>query len=548
MLKLKYVQLECIIGKTLERFSASTARSLANDVLSLDISTSGDIFEASVTSRETVRLVKLSAVFERKYSGAERIFLNGYQSCTDSYEHTIGDRMHGISHIPAAVTGRYAFDRSGDYRFVRYGNSQGQLHGFSYGYIRSGESCTFMGSLSEDNGFTVIYTDTAREEVAFVKDCRGLTLKGSYSGLRLYLAESTEQEAFDEYFRRLGVKLRPEAAPFTGYYSRQGSHGGISETAVLSELERMKPQSFRTDVFCIDGSYETAVGDWLSPDRERFPLGLKPVADRIMEEGYIPGLRISPFVCSENSSIWQDHRHWAAKDSDGNWIKTGTEQGGCYALDIMNKDFREYLREVFDTIVNKWGFRFLKLDSLYAACIQPKHTMTRGMLMAEAMGLIREIAGDAFILAGDVPLASAFGRADYCRTGCDVSPEWDGKPYMRLTSRERISTRSSMLSTVFRRQLNGRAFLCAPDVFMLGSEYRALDARQKQCLGEVNAAACGLLLTADDTEGYTAEQKNMLSEICSMTDAMIVSAGLYGDVLRIEYSVDGRLIQRDYKV
>ena len=40
--------------------------------------------------------------------------------------------------------------------------------------------------------------------------------------------------------------------------------------------------------------------------------------------------------------------------------------------------------------------------------------------------------------------ASAFGRAEYCRIGCDVGLDWDDKPQMRLLHRERVSTKNSL--------------------------------------------------------------------------------------------------------
>ena len=38
-------------------------------------------------------------------------------------------------------------------------------------------------------------------------------------------------------------------------------------------------------------------------------------------------------------------------------------------------EFRDYLRNAFETIINdEWGYRLLKLDFLYAACIVPVST------------------------------------------------------------------------------------------------------------------------------------------------------------------------------
>ena len=86
------------------------------------------------------------------------------------------------------------------------------------------------------------------------------------------------------------------------------------------------------------------------------------------------------------------------QDEFGRPVKGGSNWSGFYALDICNEDVRSYLREVFRTITQDWGYRLLKLDFLYAACIVPRPGKTRGQLMAEAMDFLRECAGDAFRL------------------------------------------------------------------------------------------------------------------------------------------------------
>ena len=59
-----------------------------------------------------------------------------------------------------------------------------------------------------------------------------------------------------------------------------------------------------------------------------------------------------------------------------------------------------------------------------------------------------------------------YKRQDYCRVSCDVGLDWDDVWYMRLFHRERVSTKQAINNTVFRRQLNGRAYGSDPDVFL----------------------------------------------------------------------------------
>ena len=94
-----------------------------------------------------------------------------------------------------------------------------------------------------------------------------------------------------------------------------------------------------------------------------------------------------------------------------------------------------YVKTVFRTVIDDWGFSFVKLDFLYAACMTGAHGFSRGELMGRAMDFLRETVGDGKILGCGVPLASAFGVVDYCRIGCDVSLDWDGSPaWRRITS------------------------------------------------------------------------------------------------------------------
>ena len=531
-----------------EVFTVNTCRSIKNDLVSLEISTEGDIFNASVECSDEIIITELTAQFKFGYCESDHIFLNGYQSWTDSYEHSIYDKMKGIDHIPFSISEKFAFSQYGDYNFTGYSGAPGELHGWSYGYIRTGERYNFAGSLSEDCGFTLIRTKAYSDELIFSKDCRGLAVKGRYNGLKLLITDGYEKEVFDKYFDLLRIKLRPEAKPIYGYTSWYRHYQNISSDILGADLRAMADQKYKADVFQIDDGWESVVGDWLYTDHGKFPEGMAAEAERIKEAGMIPGIWLAPFVCEENSILYMTHKSWLLQNDDGTYVKGGSNWSGFYALDIYNPDVRDYLRDVFDTIINTWGFSLLKLDFLYAACIIPRRDKTRGQVMADAIDFLRECVGDALILACGVPLASVFGKVEYCRIGCDVSLDWDDKPYMRLAHRERISTKYSILNTVFRRQLNGRAFLNDPDVFILRSEGSTMTISQKMSLGEVNGSAGSVMFTSDDIAFYGDEEKRILGGFMRMRSAEVVSAEFDGTELTVSYLLGEKLITRIYKM
>lgn len=186
---------------------------------------------------------------------------------------------------------------------------------------------------------------------------------------------------------------------------------------------------------------------------------------------------------------------------------SGSHWSGGYALDTLNPEVREHVRASLRMATETWGFRLLKLDFLYAAALLPHGGMNRGQLMADALGLLRASVpeGTLFDLCG-VPLMSAMGRCEYCRVGCDVGLDWDGRRYMRITGRERVSTRNSLANTRGRAHLDGRAFLNDPDVFFLRDDVR-LTADQRQELLLTDARLAGMLLTSDDMGAWDAGQR-----------------------------------------
>ena len=124
-------------------------------------------------------------------------------------------------------------------------------------------------------------------------------------------------------------------------------------------------------------------------------------------------------------------------------------------MDIDHPEVQTYLKQVFDRVLQDWGFDLVKLDFLYGAAPFGNARESRAGRMQRAMALLRSWCGDKLILGCGVPVMPAFGIVDYCRIGCDVGLDWDDVWYMRLFHRERVSTKQSIGNTIFRRQLNG---------------------------------------------------------------------------------------------
>ena len=194
------------------------------------------------------------------------------------------------------------------------------------------------------------------------------------------------------------------------------------------------------------------------------------------------------------------------RDEAGEVVLTGSHWSGQVALDTLNSEVRAYVTASIRKAVDEWGFGFLKLDFLYGACMLPHGGKNRGELMADALDLLREAAGDGVWLDFcGVPMVSAFGRCEFCRVGCDVGLDWDDKAFMRLTGRERVSTKNNLANTRGRAHLDGRAFGCDPDVFFLRRDVKLTDVQRADLL-DADTRLGSVFFTSDDLGAWDAGQ------------------------------------------
>ena len=444
-----------------------------------------------------VRELSLEGNF--RFSAGDRIFCNGFQSWTDSREFSIHDRMKSLS-PPARL---FKLPRFGDSHFYPYPGKKGMLHSHTYSYIATENGETILlGSLSEDYGYTIVAVDTGKNHIMVVKDAEGMTLRDRRVVMDLLLLNGARRDILDDYFAACCPSPR-RPGNRTGWTSWYNHYTGITEDIILKNLDAAAGSAIPLDIFQIDDGYQTAVGDWLTA-RPAFPRGMRFLAESIKSRGYRAGIWLAPFICEGRSSLMRNNAEWALTDN-GRPVAAGWNplwSGTFYALDIFNEEVRDYLRDVFETVLDGWGYDMVKLDFLYAAALLPRGGRSRGEVMAEGMKFLRRLAGDRLLLGCGVPLGAAFGRADFCRIGSDVALKWEDRLLRAIRYRERVSTVNSLTSTVGRGHLNGRVFVNDPDVVILRAENNSLTADQRYSLFLINNVFGGLIFTSDDISAY----------------------------------------------
>lgn len=476
--------------------------------------------------QEPVELEEVSARFACDCGQVDAFFLNGYQSWTYSPERTRGQYDAAMRHVPKALDRRFGLSRYGDGYFAdpvsRKDLRQGCKKGYSYAYLRRGRQFSLLASLAEDTGFTRIVIRPEENAVDFQKDCRRRWLQPGeqYLGLDLFFAEGDENSVFDRWFAAMGVKALP-AEPRIGYTSWYNCYQNISEEQILRDLEGLKTLPVKPQIFQIDDGFEPFVGDWLTVDEKKFPNGLEPIVRKILDEGFQAGVWLAPFVAERDSALYREHPEWF-QYQEGRRVYCGANWSGHFALDPYHSEVRDYIRQSVERF-KAMGVTLFKLDFLYAACMSARPDKTRGEIMADAMDFLREVCGDCQILGCGVPLASAFGRVEYCRIGPDMSLDYDDKLFMRWLHNERPSTLHTQRNTLYRRQLDGRAFRNDPDVFLLRDENTSLSDEQKHTLAIVNALFGSVLFASDDFSRYDEKKRRLFAALCALQGAKVLS-------------------------
>lgn len=461
----------------------------------------------------------------RNISGEDRMFVNGYQSWTDSMEYAPNDKMEELTKLTEVLVKnpplkQMGLPKSGDTLFWTYPRTRGVFYGWSYGYIRNENNVEIYGSLDERCGFTVITFDCNKNCVVISKDLEGVTYRKNSKLLELAVISGEYDSAFDEYFAKMGVSSREDKRR-TGYTTWYNYYGGITEQIVNRDLNSIANQDTHFDCFQIDDGYQENIGDWLITDKKKFPNGMKKIAEDIHSHNMIAGLWLAPFAGTKRSKLFANHPEWFIKDEKGRPYNTGHNWGGFYSLDIYNKDARKYIMNVFDTVLNDWGYDLVKLDFLYGACVRPMYNKTRGEIMCDAMDLLREACGDKLILGCGVPLMPAFGKVDYCRIGADISLKWQTN---KDITREDVSTPHAVCNSIFRRHLDGRVWMNDPDVFLLREKNNQMNFEQRKLLAKINSTFGSLLFISDDVSEYNEEQEAVLSEVFAEKNIKIISA------------------------
>jgi alpha-galactosidase len=495
----------------------------------------GARFTVFLHPKEPVEIGGLELEFEYAAGADTRFFANGFQSGSESRDYYDDERIPSLRPLALSRLGT-----AGDDRMAGSPRGRGQLHSWTYTWLKTGNRFHLAGSLDERTGYSLWRYDAPAGRLTVGKDLAGLRLDHSFPALDVWLASGPESALFERY--AVLADWKRDAAPTVlGWTTARGPAASLSSTHLTAQVQALAASGLPfTDVLIGEG-WARAAGDWL-PAPAGFPDGMGGPAAGIRAQGFQPGLALSPFVAAGHSETARRNPDWLLKDPKGRPLRAGWNprwKGWYYALDFYHPGARDHLSGLFHTVFERWDYGLVHLDLLFAVALAPPPGKTRGQVMFEAMEFLRQLAGPRRIIAAGAPLGACFGKVDYAGLEGGSVEAWERRWAAWLRHRERRGALASLRSALGRWQLDGRMLGLAPGAFSLRGDTALLTERQRHTLLTLQALLGSALFTSDDPGKYTAAQRAQLETALRLRAARVHSVDrLQPDLYQVVYSLD----------
>lgn len=347
-----------------------------------------------------------------------------------------------------------------------------------------------------------------------------------YFELQAILKELYYDSRF-ESLQFLDAKHKEEQRPFMagGWESWYNHYNKIDHTIIEKELlnletpETILKQYFLAQnkqlVFQIDDGWQEGLGQW-NINKKRFPHGLQCLVQKAEEKNYIPGLWLAPFIVDIRTDFAKQHKDWILKDKKGKPIPAGFNAAwgnppkhNYFCLDLSIPEVLSHLETVMNTAINEWGFRFLKLDFLFAGMLTGNFKnkgaayqhYTKAMSILTAIKTTKDGKPVAYLGCG-IPFENSYQYFPLSRIGADTMEQWDRQDLKLLNFSGRPGVYISLKDTLGRSFWREAVFYNDPDVCFFRNNNCTLSETEKETDALVNFLFANQIMISDDPSNF----------------------------------------------
>ena len=241
--------------------------------------------------------------------------------------------------------------------------------------------------------------------------------------------------ALEEYASIIGrINKARTTSIINGWCNWFFTYEHITEDEVIRNAEFasrvLKP--YGLEYIQVDEGYQRWHGEW--DGNNRFPHGMKWLADKIHSLGLRPGLWIAPYVISEPADLFQNHKEWLITHPDGRLKRVGpwpdedsdwarNENPKRYGLDITHPGAAEWMSNLFEKVSKQWGYEMIKIDFVDWSLLSAHHyydpSVSRAMAYRRGFEIIRQAIGNECHLQDCGPGPVTVGLLDSMRIELD---------------------------------------------------------------------------------------------------------------------------------
>jgi len=242
----------------------------------------------------------------------------------------------------------------------------------------------------------------------------------------------------------------------------------ITEAGLLETLDftdaRLKRYGWTH--LTVGPGWERKPGDW-EPDPERFPHGMKWLADQVHARAMTAGLSVAPFVVHRDAPVARGHPDWLVGP---NAVGRKHMPKGCLILDVTAPGASEYVQSLCRKVSQEWGYDALFAVELACPLLGSKRvktpsnefegatdgSLTRIEALNRGLQVIRAGLGRDTCLLGGGPLPVVGVFAEGMSLGPACAPIWRGAPDEEPWGCVQALTNAA-------RRYYFAPYLCAPD-------------------------------------------------------------------------------------
>ncbi len=394
------------------------------------------------------------------------------------------------------------------------------------------------GFITTANQFSHLHFDRDDSALSAISWPDGIELapRAVLSSETLYLHPSRDPvRALQSYGSALGraMDALPVGDVTNGWCSWYYYFTNVTEADIIANLEFLAAhkEELPLQYVQIDDGYQSEIGDWLTTN-EKFPHGMKWLADQIHARGYRAGLWLAPFIAGKRSKLFAEHPDWFVQfPTGGPAIATMNWGQLCHALDLTHPDVIEWLKTTFRTICDDWGYDYVKIDFIYGGAIDGvRHdpNVTRAQTYRQGLETIRDVVGNRFVLACGNPVGPTVGLVEGARIGPDVAPFWRSAiPDNSAMSLSAPSVINSIRNSITRFWAHERLWANDPDCLLVRETDTQMAGDEVRALATVIGLTGGMVLNSDNLPKLSDPRREVISQLLPVYGKSAVPLDLF---------------------